>query len=42
MDKFILAFLNFEFKILSLGTDLNSCKSECYRYGGHLPYQFEG
>ena len=42
MDKFILTFLNFKFKILSLGNDITSCESECNRYGGHLPYQFEG
>ena len=42
MDKFILTFFNFKFKILSLGNDIKSCESECNIYGGHLPYQFEG
>ena len=42
MDKFILTFFNFKFKILSLGNDIKSCESECNGLGGHLPYQFEG
>ena len=38
----ISSLLKFQIEVLSLGTDLDSCKSECKSLDGHLPFLFEG
>ena len=38
----ISSLLNFQIKVLSLGTNLVSCQSECENMDGHLPFLFEG
>ena len=42
MDIIISAMLNFQIEVLSLSTDIKSCKSECSKLEGHLPYSIEG
>ena len=42
MDIVISAMLNFQIEVLSLSTDIKSCKSECSKLEGHLPYSIEG
>ena len=42
MDVMISSLLKFQIQVLSLGTDLASCKSECKNLDGHLPFLFEG
>ena len=42
MDVMISSLLKFQIEVLSLGTDLDSCKSECKSLDGHLPFLFEG
>ena len=38
----LTAMLNFQIEVLSLSFDLKSCKSECSKLKGHLPYSIEG
>ena len=42
MDRVVSLMINFRMQILSLGTDIQACKSECSMLKGHLPYTFEG
>ena len=42
MDVMISSLLKFQIQVLSLGTDLASCKSECKSLDGHLPFLYEG
>ena len=42
MDVIISTMINLEIKVLSVGIDIDTCKSECSKLQGHLPYSFEG
>ena len=42
LDMMISAMINVRIEVLSLGTDFDSCKSQCNTFDGHLPYSFEG
>ena len=41
-EMMISAMINVHIQVLSLGTDFDSCKSQCNTLDGHLPYSFEG
>ena len=41
MEVIISSLINIKIEVLSLGTNLKSCKSECSELDGHLPYVFE-
>ena len=42
MEYIFASLINLKIEVLSYGTDLEPCKTECSKLEGHLPYAFEG